>query len=264
MKEEHPTPPAASTPDDPNAGRKQFWATLASVGNYLAAQAVPLIIGLASFIIAVDAWWSAKAVEWENDRALASLLIQSHYVETAPHQRTAVTSVRIKNVGSLSFAMLDMQITLHTDEGLKAQWDHNSLSDGTVPLPLGMKPLVLMRPATADTASFHLDDKTKTFHIVDPDREVDVVFEQPIQGNGRLEMSVMLYTQPLSLADINEALTVPETIRGVVRHTIPEYGEGEVSDAVLYPYSAAHLLIVPPPELDRGNNERVRVGITPR
>jgi hypothetical protein len=253
MKEEHPTTPAEPAPASENS--KKFWSTLANIGNYLAAQAVPLFIGLASFIIAVDAWWSAKAVEWENDRALASVQILAESLQMSPDQRTAVTRMRIKNVGSLSFAILDMQITLQTDGNLTADWNRNSLIDANVPLPLGMKPLTFMKPATPGSATFHLDDKTKTFHIVDPNREVDLVFEQPIKGSGRLEMAVMLYTQPLSLADINEALTVPETIRGVVRHTIPEYGDGEVSDSVLYPYSAAHILVVPPLEFEHASRD---------
>lgn len=241
MKEENPTP------DSPDEGKKKFWETMANVGNYLAAQAVPLVIGLASFIIAVDAWWSAKAVEWENDRALATMRIRSHYEETAPdHQRSAITTVRIKNVGSLSFAVIDFQLTLQTDGGLKALWDRNSLTQANALLPLGMKPLTTMGQTTAEKATFHLDDATKTYHIIDPGREVDVTFEQPLQGAGHLQVLVNLLTQPMALADLAETLTVPQTIRSVNRETIPESGEGEVSDAVVFPYSSAHILVVPP------------------
>jgi len=243
MKEDNPTPEASSSDE----GKKQFWQTMANVGNYLAAQAVPLIIGLASFIIAVDAWWSAKAVEWENDRALATMRIRSHFEETAPdHGRSAITTIRIKNVGSLSFAVIDFQLTLQTGGALKADWNRNSLAQPNALLPLGMKPLELMGSPSAEKATFHLDDTTKTYHIIDPGREVEVTFEQPLQGFGHLQIGTMLHTQPIALADMVDSLTVPETIRSVSRQTIPENGEGDISDSPIYPYSGAHIMVVPP------------------
>lgn len=247
MEEEHPAPDPASPADGDRLRRIASW--LVRFGNLLAAQAVPLVIGLASFIIAVDAWWSAKAVEWENDRALASLRFRSHYVDTGPDRRTVVTTLRVTNVGSLSFALLDVKLTLSALDGLSPAWDENSLLQPQAPLPLGITLLRRDKGEVPSTATFAMDPDTKTWHLVDPGRSVEMTFAQPVRGAGSLSIRADLYSQPISLADAVEAITVGQTIRGVVRPTLPEFGDGEISDAAIFPYSGTHLLLVSPPAL---------------
>lgn len=245
MEEEKPIPsPDSPAPEDK---KRRIWTALVNFGNILAAQAVPLVIGLASFIIAVDAWWSAKAVEWENDRALASMRIRSHYVETAPDERSVVTTLRVKNVGSLSFAVLDLRIRFSTDDGLTADWERNTLMSATnAALPLGIKALKRGAATDAKSATFSFDDGTKTWHLIDPGRSVEFDFVQPTHGSGRLTVDAELFTQPIALADMVAAITERQTIRGVSRETLPEFGSGEISDAAIFPYTGSHQVIIPP------------------
>src|SRR5262245_6763236 len=96
------------TEEQPAARRRQTgWQKF---GKLVAEQAVPIAVGLVSLVVAVDAWLSARPLEWEKQRALASVETQSTAVATGKGENTTVTTVKITNVGQLTFAILDMHV----------------------------------------------------------------------------------------------------------------------------------------------------------
>lgn len=237
--EQEPLTPISETP----AERPR--ALLSRLGNMLANQAVPLIVGLVSFLIALDAWYSARALEFEQGRALASLEIESEAIENGD-ERATVTTVRIENVGGLTFAVLDLHVRLRLEGGLTADWGRNSLSsERGAALPIGFPILQSRAAADGREATFHFPEDSRTWHVIDPGRSVDVTFVQPIRGSGQMPIDVSVYTQPVLLQNIASGITVEAKIRGVSRQTLPEFGEGEISEEPIYPYTAGHVLVVP-------------------
>ena len=91
-----------------------------------------------------------------------------------------------------------------------------------------------------------LDDGKQSWFVVDPSRTVDFSFVQPTRGSGEFFTSFLIETQPVTFDSVAGTLTVPRNVRGVVRPSLPESGEGEVSTLLLYPYSASDVLVIPP------------------
>jgi hypothetical protein len=232
------TPISDEPPDPPRA-----W--LSRLGGMLANQAVPLIVGLVSFLIALDAWYSARALEFEQGRALASIRIRSEAIDTGAGGHSTVTTMRIQNVGGLTFAVLDLHVRLRLSGEMTADWSQNSLGNHTATLPIGFPPLQYRTSSDGREATFHFPEDSRTWHVIDPGRSVDVTFVQPTRGSGQMAIELSAYAQPVLLQDIASAITVEQQIRGVSRQTLPESGEGDVSEEPIYPYTASHVLVVP-------------------
>jgi hypothetical protein len=233
------------TAREPETGSRVGRAVL-KLGRTISAQAIPLAVGAVSFVIAVDAWYKAKPLEWEQQRALASVAISSEAVPTGEEENTAVTTVTITNVGALTFAILDMHVTLEAVGELSAAWERNSLlmSRGAA-LPIGLRPFRLSDGADAAGARFQFDESVQTWHVVDPGRSVDITFVQPTTGSGSMAISVNVFTQPMLLSAVSDDITVDAVVDGVIRPTSPESGEGEVSRLPVFPYSSGYILMVP-------------------
>lgn len=212
----------------------------------VAEQALPLTIAGVSFVIALDAWLSARPVLWEQQRALASVSIATELESTDADGVDSRTTVTITNVGELSFAVLDVQIGMATEGGVQAPWLENTLlRQSPVVLPVGLRPFHLEPARDGRSALFSFDQGSSGWHAVDPGRSVELVFVQPLSGHGRLDIGVELFAQPLRMAALAEQITVERVIAGHRRQVFPEAGEGEVSDLGVFPYSASSIVVIP-------------------
>ncbi|KAF1013191.1 MAG: hypothetical protein GAK31_03340 [Stenotrophomonas maltophilia] len=125
-----------------------------------AEQALPLTIAGVSFVIALDAWLSARPMQWEHQRALASLAISS---EVDSHSRRGADSLHtltISNVGELSFAVLDIHLELTAQGGLRVPWARNSLLEDPAVLPIGLRPFHLEDGGDGRSARFGFRTET--------------------------------------------------------------------------------------------------------
>ena len=184
-------------------------------------------------------------INWEQNRALASLEIQSRaFPTTIDGDCQILSKFRIRNVGGLTYAIIGVEANFETRGDLTADWSRNSLLDSD--LSLGLTGLQPVGPRNAHKVTFHMDDGKQTWFVVDPNRTVDISYIQPTHGTGQFFTSFMLEVQPVKFDSNATNLTVPRTVRGISRPSLPENGEGEVSDLLLYPYSAAEALVVPP------------------
>ena len=183
-------------------------------------------------------------VNWEQNRALASLEIQSRTFLMANGDCQVLSRLRVKNVGQLTFAIIGIDANFETTGDLVADWDRNSLLRSE--LSLGLTGLRRIGVAMPQRTRISLDDGKQSWYVVDPARVVDFSYVQPTRGSGELFTSWMLETQPVTFDSVATTLTVPRNVRGVVRPSLPESGEGEVSTLLLYPYSASDVLVVPP------------------
>ena len=183
-------------------------------------------------------------VNWELNRALASLEIQSRTFLMANGDCQVLSRLRVKNVGALTFAIVGMDVNFESTGDLVADWDRNSLLHSE--LSLGLTGLRRVGPVVPQKAKISLDDGKQTWFVVDPARTVDFSYVQPTRGSGELYTSFLLETQPVTFDSVAGTLTVPRNVRGVVRPSLPESGEGEVSTLPLYPYSASDVLVSPP------------------
>ncbi len=214
--------------------------------HLVAEQALPLTIAGVSFVIALDAWLSARPVLWEQQRALASVSIATELEHRADGGVDSRNTITITNVGELSFAVLDVQIGMATEDGVQAAWLQNSLlRESIVPLPIGLRPFHLEPARDGASARYAFDDSHSGWHAVDPGRAVELVFVQPLHGEGQLDISVEVFAQPLRMAALAEQITTERVIAGHRRHVFPESGEGEVSDLGVFPYTASSVVLVP-------------------
>ncbi|WP_411849284.1 hypothetical protein ACLB90_09515 [Stenotrophomonas sp. LGBM10] len=218
-------------------------ARLLRLLHLVAEQALPLTIAGVSFVIALDAWLSARPVLWEHQRALASLSIGS---ELDAEDTTGIDTrhtITISNVGELSFAVLDVQVGLALAEGMQAPWLQNTLLQETPgALPIGLRPFHLEAARDGRSARFAFGAEASGWHIIDPGRSVELVFAQPVQGYGRLGITVEVFTQPLRMGAMADQITVERIIAGRRRQVFPESGPDEVSDLGVFPYSAASVV----------------------
>jgi hypothetical protein len=181
---------------------------------------------------------------WEQNRALASLEIQSRTFLMSNGECQVLSRLRVKNVGALTFGIIGIDATFETSGDLVADWDRNSLLH--TELSLGVTGFRRIGPATPRRTKIALDETKQTWYVVDPARTVDFSYAQPTRGSGLYNTSFLIETQPVTFDSTAESLTVPRNVRGVVRPSLPESGEGEVSDLMLYPYSASDLIVIPP------------------
>lgn len=181
---------------------------------------------------------------WEQDRALASLDIQSSTFLMSNGDCQVRSSLKVKNVGTLSFALIGFEVGFETTGDLVADWDRNSLLHSE--LSLGLAGLRRVGPEMPRRAKVALEDAKQSWYVIDPQRTVTFSYVQPTRGSGELSTSVLLETQPITFDKSVGNLTVLRTVRGVVRPALPESGDGEVSSLLVYPYSAADILVIPP------------------
>jgi len=226
-------------------GRGHHEGFFRKLGRIGAEQALPLAVGAISFVIAVDAWLSSRPLEWEQQRALASVEIAAETVSTQEDENTAVTTVTVTNVGALTFAILDMHVRIELVGDLTADWARNSLvqSKGAA-LPIGLRPFQIRDSGDPGRGEFRFDGRARSWHVVDPGRSVDISFVQPTRGSGWMAISVNIFTQPMRMGDVADEITVDDVVGGELRPTLPEFGEGQVSDLPVFPYSSGHILIV--------------------
>lgn len=241
-----PPPSHDSRPTRETRSVKQVETKWQKLGKLAAEQAMPLIIGLVSLGVAVDAWFSARPLEWEKQRALASVETTSNVVVTGKGENEVVTTVKVTNVGQLTFAILEMKVDVELVGRLRAAWKDNSLtqSEGSA-LPIGLRPFAIASTSDSTHGHFLFDTTQKSWHVVDPGRSVGITFVQPLHGDGRMAISIDLYTQPIKLQSIASAIAVKEKVAGVDRGTMPEFGTGEVSDMNVFPYTSADMVVIP-------------------
>ena len=214
--------------------------------HLVAEQALPLTIAGVSFVIALDAWLSARPVLWEQQRALATVSIATELEPAADGRVDSRHTITITNVGELTFAVLDIQIGMAVEEGAQAPWrDNTLLRQSPVVLPIGLRPFHLEPARDGRSAMFAFDQTSSGWHAVDPGRSVELVFVQPVTGPGRLDLGVEVFAQPLRMAALADQITVERVIAGHRRQVFPETGEGEVSDLGVFPYSASSIVVVP-------------------
>ncbi|TGY31940.1 hypothetical protein [Stenotrophomonas maltophilia] len=237
--------PRRARPPSGRRGRTpSVWrARLLRLVHLVAEQALPLTIAGVSFVIALDAWLAARPVLWEHQRALASLSIASELeAEDATGIDTRHT-ITISNVGELSFAVLDVQIGLLLADGMQAPWLQSTLLQETPgALPIGLRPFHLEAGRDGRSARFAFGAESSGWHVIDPGRSVDLVFAQPVQGHGRLGITVEVFTQPLQMGAMADQITVERIIAGRRRQVFPESGPDEISDLGVFPYSAASVV----------------------
>lgn len=239
------TPPAAKAARARPRPASAWRGRLLKLLHLVAEQALPLTIAGVSFVIALDAWLSARPVLWEQQRALASVSIATELEPRADGGIDSRSTITITNVGELSFAVLDVQIGMAADAGVQAAWLQNSLlREATVPLPIGLRPFHLEQARDGASARFAFDESSSGWHAIDPGRAVELVFVQPLRGQGHVDIGVEVFAQPLRMAALAEQITVERVIAGHRRHVFPEAGQGEVSDLGVFPYSAASLVVV--------------------
>jgi len=181
---------------------------------------------------------------WEQDRALASLEIHSSTFLMANGECQVLSRLRVQNVGTLSFALIGLNVNFETTGDLAADWDRSSLLHSE--LSLGITGLRRVGPATPKRAKFSIENGIQSWFIIDPHRVVDFSYVQPTRGSGELSTSFLLELQPVTFDKSAGNLTVPRTVRGIERSALPESGEGEVSSLLVYPYSASDILVIPP------------------
>jgi hypothetical protein len=183
-------------------------------------------------------------VNWEQNRALASLEIQSRTFLMANGDCHVLSRFRVKNVGALTFAIIGLDASFEATGDLVADWDRNTLLKSE--LSLGLSGLRRVGPVSPQRTKISLDDGKQSWFVVDPSRTVDFSYVQPTRGSGEFFTSFLIETQPVTFDSVAGTLTVPRNVRGVVRPSLPESGEGEVSTLLLYPYSASDVLVIPP------------------
>ena len=212
------------------------------LGKLAAEQAMPLIIGLVSLGVAVDAWLSARPLEWEKQRALASVETTSNVVVTGKGQNEVVTTVKITNVGQLTFAILEMKVDVELVGHLRAVWKENSLtqSEGSA-LPIGLRPFAVASTSDSTHGHFLFDTTEKSWHVVDPaapsaSHRAALAWRRPNGG------TIDLYTQPIKLQSI--AAASREEGRWSRRGTIPEFGTGEWRHERVS-YTSADMIVIP-------------------
>lgn len=144
---------------------------------------------------------------WEQNRALASLEIQSKTFLMSNGECQILSRLRVRNVGSITFAIIGMDVDFETRGELKADWDKNTLLSS--PLSLGLSGL--RREPSTDTRKVKLsmDDGKQTWFVVDPSRTVDFSYVQPASGSGQFYTSVMLETQPVTFDSVAGTLDHP-------------------------------------------------------
>ena len=181
---------------------------------------------------------------WEQNRALASLEIQSRTFLMDNGECQVLSRLRVRNVGALTFAIIGMDADYETRGELTADWARNSLMDSE--LSLGLTGLHLTGPPNPHKAKMTMEDGKQSWFVVDPSRTVDLSYVQPTRGSGQFFTSFLLETQPVTFDSVAGTLTVPRNVRGITRPSLPESGDGEVSTLLLYPYSAADVIVIPP------------------
>jgi hypothetical protein len=242
-----PPAPASDAPPAP-AGPSREPTAWKKFGKLAAEQAIPIAVGLVSLVIAVDAWLVARPMAWEKTRALASMEVTSNVVKPGPKDESeAIVTVKVSNVGELTFAILDLHLRMEATDKLVGDWGKNSLltAHGAA-LPIGLRPFKMYAASDSTHADLQFDTTQKSWHVVDPGRSVEISFAQPVRGTGHLAFAVDLFTQPIKMADVAGAIAVDAIVNGVKRPTMPEWGTGEVSNLPIYPYSAGHVLVVTP------------------
>jgi len=233
---------ARGKPRPPSIWRERLVKLL----HLVAEQALPLTIAGVSFVIALDAWLSARPVLWEQQRALATVSITTELEPAADGGVDSRHTITITNVGELTFAVLDIQIGMAVEQGAQANWLHNTLlRQSPVVLPIGLRQFHLEPARDGRSALFSFDQTSAGWHTLDPGRSVDLVFVQPLTGAGHLDVGVEVFAQPLRMAALAEQITVERVIAGHRRQVFPETGEGEVSDLGVFPYTASSIVVVP-------------------
>ncbi len=180
------------------------------------------------------------------DRALAALTMASAAIPAAGGRCDVQTRVRITNLGELSFALVDLTVTMSTHGTLEAAWSENSLlGTDEHPLSLGLPPLALAPETRSGRARFVMDSTRPTWHLMEPGRTVDVTFIQSVTGIGRLATVVDLAAQPVEFERLSTIASVPTQLRGRTWFTMPEWGEGILSELTVFPYQASEILAIP-------------------
>jgi hypothetical protein len=180
------------------------------------------------------------------DRALAAVTMASAAVPSEGGRCEVHTRVRITNLGEFSFALVDLAVTISTHGTLEAAWSENSLLGADEhPLSLGLPPLALAAETRSGRARFGMDSTRLTWHLIEPGRTVDVNFIQPVTGVGRLATVVDLAAQPVEFERLSTIASIPSQFRGRTWSTMPEWGEGILSELTVFPYRASEILTVP-------------------
>ena len=183
-------------------------------------------------------------INWEQNRPLASLEIQSRTFPMSNGECQILSQLRVRNVGGLTFAIIGLEANLEARGDLTADWARNSLMDSE--LSLGLTGLHLVGPPNPKKATMAMEDGKKSWFLVDPSRTVDFSYIQPTHGSGQFFQSFILELQAVRFDANAVGLTVPRTVRGVTRPALTENGDGEVSNLLLFPYSAADAIVIPP------------------
>lgn len=180
------------------------------------------------------------------DRALAAVTLSSTAVPALNSRCDVQTRMRITNIGEFSFVLVDLAVTMSAHGGLEAVWAENSLvSAEEHPLSLGLPAMRRLEDAGFGHARFVPNTSEPTWHLMEPGRTVDVNFIQPVTGIGRLSTVVDLAAQPVEFERISTVATVPARLRGRTWSTMPEWGEGMLSELTVFPYQASEILTIP-------------------
>lgn len=180
------------------------------------------------------------------DRALAAVTIASATVPSVGGRCEVQTRVRITNLGEFSFVIVDLAVAMSTHGTLEATWSDNSLVGADEhPLSLGLPPFVVTPETRSGRVRFGLDRARPTWHLMEPGRTVDVNFIQPVTGVGRLSTVVDLAAQPVDFERVSTVASVQSQLRGRTWSAMPEWGEGVLSDRMVFPYQASEILTVP-------------------
>lgn len=187
------------------------------------------------------------SVEAEStDRAIATVTLTSRSVPASSGSCAVETRIHVANIGTQSFVITDLTVDLRAHDGLTAAWSGNSLSLTTEPpLSLGIAPLMLAADAEAGRARFSMDATRKTWHLMEPGRVVEIPFVQPVRGTGQLATYVDLVTQPVDFQRVSGSVKTPYPVRGQPAPSMPEWGEGVISNLLVFPYHASDILAVP-------------------
>lgn len=212
------------------------------------AEIISVLIAVGSLFVAIDARQRSFGREWEQDRPLASVHLEVELVELDSEHRYASYDLNLVNQGGLTFAIRDIVIENGESAGLSARWSEASLVEEDAPgMPLGLRAFAL-ESVSERRVRYHFGKDRAIWHVVDPGREVSIPFLIPVDGSGVLESKVTVYLQQVSLPKVEDLMTEPAEVAGITRPAVPEsgvdYDGAPLSQAPVFPYSAAGLLLV--------------------
>jgi hypothetical protein len=211
---------------------------------------IPLLIALGSFALSLVNYYSQIAREWEGDRPLATVEVDTHVLMVG-HEQRAFIKVSIANVGHLSFVVRGLDFTCKTEKTLKANWRENSFLKKDAFLPLGLHRFTMTDSNDPAQAQYKLGGDAALWHIIDPNRVVNLYFNIPVSGYGVMDIIGNIYFQVVVLAESSEESDTFEIVKGEKYAVIPEYGSdkkelGEfISQQPLFPFSFQGYLAVP-------------------